>query len=195
MAAEAIRRFRSHSPEATEALGEALGRVVPAGTVLALVGDLGAGKTAFTRGLARGLAVEEAVTSPTFTLMHEAEGRLPFFHFDAWLAGREAAFLSGGAAELLGGEGVAVVEWADRVPSYLPRPRLELRLAHVSAKIRDLELALVSPPEGALEREAALAEALRGCLEGIGALPDLDELSESDDRPEPAGPGCVAGGG
>ncbi|MDF1797892.1 MAG: tRNA (adenosine(37)-N6)-threonylcarbamoyltransferase complex ATPase subunit type 1 TsaE [Planctomycetota bacterium] len=120
----------SHSVEATEALAEALGRLAVPDTVFALDGDLGTGKTAFTRGLARGLDVTEPVSSPTYTLMHSYPGRLELYHFDAWMEGREAAFLDGGGAEWLHAGGVAVVEWASRVLAWLPEQRLEVELLH-----------------------------------------------------------------
>ncbi|MEX1023835.1 MAG: tRNA (adenosine(37)-N6)-threonylcarbamoyltransferase complex ATPase subunit type 1 TsaE [Planctomycetota bacterium] len=136
-----VRSFHSGSTEATEAFGAALGRRLTAGHVLALVGELGAGKTTLVRGLARGLGVAaDDVSSPTFALMHEYEGRLPVRHFDAWMAGREALFLEGGGAELLGGEGVALIEWADRIEPWLPPTHLCLAIAHVSASERSLRL-------------------------------------------------------
>ena len=77
--------FITNSPEETEKIGAAIGKIIPAGTVLAYRGDLGAGKTAFTRGLARGLGFTEAVTSPTYTIVNEyLGGRLPLFHFDMY---------------------------------------------------------------------------------------------------------------
>ena len=93
MATDLRRTFRSRSAEETAALGEALGRRLGQGAVIALDGELGAGKTVFVQGLARGLGVEEPVTSPSFTLMHEHAGRLTLHHFDAWMTGREVAFL------------------------------------------------------------------------------------------------------
>ena len=75
--------YRTETPQETEALGEALGRVLPPGSVVAYTGGLGAGKTAVTRGLARGLGIQDRVTSPTYTIVNEYEGgRLPLFHFD-----------------------------------------------------------------------------------------------------------------
>jgi len=113
----------------TEALGEAFGREVRPGDVLALVGDLGSGKTAFVRGLARGMGSTDRVSSPTYTLMAEyGSGRLPLHHFDAYLAEKEMRFLRSGALEYFYGEGVAVVEWGDRIEADLPSDRLEIRL-------------------------------------------------------------------
>ena len=128
-------RLVSRSPEATEALGEALGARLAAGCVVALDGDLGAGKTTLVRGLARGLGVAEGVASPTYTLMHAYDGRVPVYHFDAWMQGREEAFLEGGGAEWLEAGGVALVEWADRVADWLPAARLSVRIEHARSPL------------------------------------------------------------
>lgn len=149
------RRFLSHGEVGTEALASALGAAVPPGTVIALSGDLGAGKTCFVRGLARGLGLEDCVASPTYTLMQAYEGgRLPLYHFDAWMEGREKAWLAEGGGAWLRGEGVAVVEWAGRVAEWLPEPRIELALRHVSLNERLLDLTVTGPagpPRAALE--------------------------------------------
>lgn len=174
MAAEVVRswRFVSTAPGVTEALGETLGALAPPGLVVALDGELGAGKTCFARGFARGLGVRGAVTSPTFTLLHEhepGERGIPLYHFDAWMAGREASFLEDGGAEMLGGGGVALVEWARRVEAWLPEPRLALELAHLGAdrpEARGVVLALVGA--GADELGGALG--LPGALAGLGGL-------------------------
>ena len=100
----------------TEALGERLGRVVEHGAVLALSGDLGAGKTQFVRGLARGLGVTARVHSPTFTLVNEyGGGRLKLFHLDLYRLETPAQILSAGIEEFLAPDGVAVIEWAERI--------------------------------------------------------------------------------
>ncbi|MAF65665.1 MAG: tRNA (adenosine(37)-N6)-threonylcarbamoyltransferase complex ATPase subunit type 1 TsaE [Planctomycetes bacterium] len=136
-----VRSFLSRSPEQTEALGACLGEVLEAGAVLALCGDLGSGKTCFARGVARGLGVEEPVTSPTFALLATYEGRLPLQHFDAWMEGRGRALLADGAGDCLGAEGVAVIEWAERVEEWLPREHLRVELNHNNARERLLTLA------------------------------------------------------
>ncbi|MEM9380916.1 MAG: tRNA (adenosine(37)-N6)-threonylcarbamoyltransferase complex ATPase subunit type 1 TsaE [Planctomycetota bacterium] len=178
------RNLTSHDPEATVALAAALGRALPAGVTLALDGDLGAGKTTFVRGLAAGLGIDEGVASPTYTLMQSHDGgRLPLYHFDAWMEGREKAFLADGADELLGRDGVAVVEWADRVGEWLPRPRLSVRLAHLDVERRRIRIEVVvgaeeagpGPLQGALE-------ALLGSLElPEGVVEDAPGRSENEE--------------
>lgn len=101
----------------TEALGERLGHVLSAGSVVAYTGDLGAGKTAFTRGLARGLGVPWRVTSPTFTIVNEYEGgRLPLFHFDMYRLGGAEELYDIGWEDYLGRGGVCAVEWSEHIP-------------------------------------------------------------------------------
>lgn len=106
---------------ATVEAGASLSANLRAGDVIALIGGLGAGKTHFTMGLVRGLGSDEAVTSPTFTLVHEYRaGRLPVFHFDFYRIERETELLNIGWDEYLDAGGVCVVEWADRFPALLP---------------------------------------------------------------------------
>lgn len=109
-------QYRTNSPVETERLGQALARTLCAGAVVAFTGDLGAGKTAFTRGLARGLGVTGQVTSPTFTIVNEYEGnRLPLFHFDMYrLSGSDELFDIGWEDYLARG-GVCAVEWSENI--------------------------------------------------------------------------------
>jgi len=108
--------FISHSPAATESLGEAWGRAAQSGLVIALSGDLGAGKTQLVRGLACGLGVTARVHSPTFTLVNEyGGGRLKLFHLDLYRLETAAQILSAGVEEFLSPDGVAVIEWAERL--------------------------------------------------------------------------------
>ena len=108
--------FTSHSPADTEALGERFGRAAQRGLVLALIGDLGAGKTQFVRGLARGLGCAGRVHSPTFTLVNEyGGGRLTLFHLDLYRLETREQILSAGIEEYLTPDGVSVVEWAERI--------------------------------------------------------------------------------
>ena len=108
--------FISHSPAETEALGERWGRVAQCGLVIALSGDLGAGKTQLVKGIARGLGVTARVHSPTFTLVNEyGGGRLKLFHLDLYRLETPAQILSAGIEEFLSPDGVAVIEWAERL--------------------------------------------------------------------------------
>jgi len=106
----------SHSPAETEALGEAWGRAAQRGLVIALSGDLGAGKTQLVKGLARGLGISSRVHSPTFTLVNiYSGGRLPLFHLDLYRLETRAQLLSAGIEEYLQPDGVTVIEWAERL--------------------------------------------------------------------------------
>ena len=108
--------FITNSPEETEALGAALGKRLPAGTVIAYRGDLGAGKTAFTRGLARGLGCTEQVTSPTYTIVNEyLGGRLPLFHFDMYRLSSADDLFDIGWEDYLDRGGVCAVEWSENI--------------------------------------------------------------------------------
>ena len=108
--------YITDSVEQTEALGAALGRSVPGGTVIAFRGGLGAGKTAFTRGLARGLGCTETVTSPTYTIVNEyTTGRLPLFHFDMYRLSSPEDLFDIGWEDYLERGGVCAVEWSENV--------------------------------------------------------------------------------
>ena len=108
--------FISHSPAETEALGEKFGHAARGGLVIALAGDLGAGKTQFVKGLARGLEISARVHSPTFTLVNEyGGGRLKLFHLDLYRLETAEQIFAAGVEEFLSPDGVAVVEWADRI--------------------------------------------------------------------------------
>lgn len=112
--------YRSNSEQDTEALGSRLGERLKPGTVIAYTGDLGAGKTAFTRGLARGLGISGQVTSPTFTIVNEYEGgRLPLFHFDMYRLGSADELFDIGWEDYLARGGVCAVEWSENVDEAL----------------------------------------------------------------------------
>lgn len=122
------------------AFGEALGVKLGPGDVVALLGDLGAGKTTMTKGIALGLGVESEIHSPTFTLIHEHNGRVPLYHVDLYrLTGDvDVEFL--GIEEYVYGEGVMVIEWADRAPRLLPPERIEITLRLVGDEERELHI-------------------------------------------------------
>ena len=109
-------KYITHSPEETQALGSALAAVLQPGTVLAYTGDLGAGKTAFTRGIARGLGIREPVTSPTYTIVNEyPQGRLPLFHFDMYRLTSSEDLWDIGWEDYLQRGGICCVEWSENV--------------------------------------------------------------------------------
>ena len=113
-------QFITKSPAETEAVGAALGKIIKAGTVIAYRGDLGAGKTAFTRGLARGLGCKELVTSPTYTIVNEyLGGRLPLFHFDMYRLRSSDDLWDIGWEDYLDRNGICAVEWSENVEDAL----------------------------------------------------------------------------
>ena len=115
--------FITNSPQETEALGQKLGQILPAGTVIAYRGDLGAGKTAFTRGLARGLGIQDPVTSPTYTIVNEyLGGRIPLFHFDMYRLHSADDLFDIGWDDYLERQGICAVEWSENVAEALEDP-------------------------------------------------------------------------
>lgn len=129
---------RTSSPEETEKLGALLGSLAAAGDVICLYGPLGAGKTVLARGIGRGLGVKTRITSPTFVLIHEHRGRLPLYHGDAYRLAGADEFLAAGVEEYLYGDGVTVIEWAEKILSILPRERLDIFLRSEGEKERVL---------------------------------------------------------
>ena len=121
--------FELFSPEDTFTLGEEMGRAAKPGQVYALYGDLGAGKTLFAQGFAHGLGITEAVASPTFTILQVyEEGRLPLYHMDVYRLGDPDELVDIGGEEYLFGQGVCLIEWADKVEELLPPETIRLTL-------------------------------------------------------------------
>lgn len=146
------------SIEETMALGETLAARCGPGSVLALYGDLGTGKTHLVKGIARGLGISPSIVrSPTFTLLCTyEEGRLPLYHFDAYRVQDPDEFVELGAKEYVYGDGITCIEWADRVKTVIPDDALHLRLTHVAPSQRrfellDLSSLLNSDPPGNLQ--------------------------------------------
>lgn len=116
-----MREILIRNEEETKAFGMKLGKSLKPGSVIALIGDLGTGKTALTKYIAKGLGIGEMVTSPTFTIISEYySGRLPLFHFDFYRLESSEDLFETGAEEYFGAGGVTVIEWADRMPEILP---------------------------------------------------------------------------
>lgn len=135
--------IRTVSPAETAALGEKLGGLLQSGDVICLTGVLGAGKTCFAQGVARGLGVSEAVNSPTFTLIKEYRGRLPFYHIDVFRLSGAGEMEDLGYEEYFYGEGVTLVEWADRILPLLPSERLDLLLSERAGAENEREIEFI----------------------------------------------------
>jgi tRNA threonylcarbamoyladenosine biosynthesis protein TsaE len=120
--------IRTGSPDATRALAAALGPLLEPGDVVSLVGGLGAGKTAFAQGVAQGLGVEGPVTSPTFTIVQEYEGRLPVAHVDVYRLDTVQDLYDLGFDEVIDDGRVTIVEWGDRIAQALPADHLVVRI-------------------------------------------------------------------
>jgi tRNA threonylcarbamoyladenosine biosynthesis protein TsaE len=127
---------KTRSAGETRALGRAIGREAAAGTLLALVGPLGAGKTQLAKGVAEGLNIQTVVNSPTFILMNEHVGRLRLFHVDAYRLSDPEEALAAGLLDERQGAGVTVIEWADRLAGWLPEDRLDIELQLVPGEER-----------------------------------------------------------
>jgi tRNA threonylcarbamoyladenosine biosynthesis protein TsaE len=130
----------SGSAAETQALGERLGSRLGRGDVVACVGPLGAGKTCFLQGLARGLDVTGEVTSPTFVLVNHYRGRFPVYHVDAYRAGSLTELLDLGLEEMLYGEGVTLIEWADKLTPLLPPRTITATITGLGDEPREIEL-------------------------------------------------------
>jgi tRNA threonylcarbamoyladenosine biosynthesis protein TsaE len=116
-----VATFISNSPAETEAIGRQLAEHATVGFVLALRGELGSGKTLFTKGFVAGMRSNAAVSSPTFTIVHEyCDGRLPVYHFDFFRVENRQSLVRLGLDDYFFGDGVSVIEWADRFPEFIP---------------------------------------------------------------------------
>ena len=132
--------LRSDAVERTRAIGRRIGEAAAPGTVLALVGELGAGKTQLAKGVAEGLGVPSVVNSPTFVLMNEHAGRLRLYHIDAYRLDDPEDAIASGLIDERQADGVVVVEWADRIRDWLPTNRIEVEIRTPSAAEDSREL-------------------------------------------------------
>ena len=131
--------------EETEALGERLASSLEPGDILALYGELGAGKTCLVRGIARGLGIDEgSVASPSFTLINEYPGRVPLVHLDGYRLDSAEAFEELGLEDYFEGEGVLVIEWAEKVPN-LPEERIDIAIQWVDENRRHFRISARGP--------------------------------------------------
>ena len=128
------------SPEETQKLGVRIGELALPGDVFLLTGELGAGKTCLTQGIAWGLGIKEYALSPTFVIMRELYGRLPLYHIDLYRLDRIEESLDLGLDDYLYGKGVCVVEWADKALSILPEKHLLIKIGYLSDTDRSLRI-------------------------------------------------------
>lgn len=139
-------RFESRSPEETQRIGEALGAVLGPGDVVACVGELGAGKTCFLQGVARGLGVAEPATSPTFVLINQYQGRCPVYHVDAYRTESLTEILDLGVEEILWGDGVTIIEWGEKLLPLLPARSIVVRIEGLGEEPREIMLEGLAEP-------------------------------------------------
>ena len=145
----------SHSPEQTQKLGANIGELALAGDTFLLMGKLGAGKTCFTQGIARGLNIEENAASPSFVVVRELQGRLPLYHMDLYRLDHIEEIVELGLDDYLYGNGVCVVEWAEKGLSVLPTEHLLIEINYLSDTERSFQL----KPRG--KRYLTIAEQLK----------------------------------
>ncbi|MEK6759201.1 MAG: tRNA (adenosine(37)-N6)-threonylcarbamoyltransferase complex ATPase subunit type 1 TsaE [Deltaproteobacteria bacterium] len=136
-----ITRHITSSPEETEAIGALVAKTFVSGDMVGLIGDLGAGKTRFVRGVAQGLGVKGLVKSPSFTLVNVYEGgRIPLYHIDLYRLGSSDELYSAGIEEYIYGDGVSVIEWADSIPDLLDVCTIVIRLSSLGDERRSIEI-------------------------------------------------------
>lgn len=129
--------IKTNSEEETLLLAQNLAKLLKPGDVITLNGDLGSGKTTFTKGLAVGLGIEQMITSPTFTIIKEYDGELPLYHMDAYRLEHSEEDI--GFAEYFYGDGISVVEWSQFIEDFLPEERLNIVIEYVSDNVRRLK--------------------------------------------------------
>jgi tRNA threonylcarbamoyladenosine biosynthesis protein TsaE len=137
-------RYHAGSVGETVELGKKLGKILQKGDNVCLTGGLGTGKTALTGGIAAGLGIGGYITSPTFTIVNEYEGRLPLYHFDVYRIGSPGEMFDTGYDEYISGDGVTVIEWADIIKEILPDERIEINIEKNDIDNMDSRLITIS---------------------------------------------------
>lgn len=132
--------FVTHSAEETIQLGKKIGSLLQPGAIIAMEGNLAAGKTTITKGIAKSLGIEETITSPTFTLISEYAGKMPLYHMDVYRLDSCEDFINLGVEDLMYGDGVSIIEWSERVREELPKSTITLRLEIREDGGRDITL-------------------------------------------------------
>ena len=131
--------FKSESPEETQALGERLGKILKQGDVIALIGDLGTGKTCLTQGIARGIGIapDAVVNSPSYILINEYTGSIPIYHIDLYRLENSEEIAELGLSEYMEGNGICIIEWAERMTDALPDTCIQIRITIADATVSD----------------------------------------------------------
>lgn len=134
--------FRTESPEETQNLGEKLGKTLQRGDVIALIGDLGTGKTCLTQGIARGvgLALNEVVSSPSYILINEYNGQIPIYHIDLYRLETAAEIAELGLSEYIEGDGICIIEWAERMADGLPDTCIKINMTWEGENNRSIKM-------------------------------------------------------
>lgn len=140
--------YHSNSPKETENIAKMFAKSLVCGDVVTLDGDLGAGKTAFVQGLASALGVEDCVSSPTFTIVNCYNGKVPLYHFDVYRIEESDEMYDVGFEEYVGGDGVAVIEWAEKISDILPVPRYEIKINKDMSKHDDYRIITIERIDG-----------------------------------------------
>ncbi len=132
-----MQKFITKSPEETERLAERIANTLEGTELIAMFGDLGAGKTAFTRGLAKGLGIDDGVSSPTFALVHEYSGKYTVYHFDMYRVTSWDDLYTTGFFDYMD-SGVMVIEWSENIVDFLPENRINITIKHLSENEREI---------------------------------------------------------
>ncbi len=139
-----MQQLISHSEQETNKIGQAIAEKLKKGDVICLTGDLGTGKTTLSKAIAKGLGIRETVTSPTYTIVHEYEGEIPFFHFDVYRIDDINEMYEIGFEEYLAGDGICLIEWAERITDILPEDCIWIYMDY-GQKIEDRILRINKP--------------------------------------------------
>jgi tRNA threonylcarbamoyladenosine biosynthesis protein TsaE len=166
--------IQTGSASETTRIGKSVGNQLLPGDVVALAGELGAGKTQFIKGLAAGVGIENStyISSPSFTLIHEYPGKMPFYHVDLFRLGREKEAEELGLEVYFQGSGITAVEWADKIPSLLPDEILFVSIAYIDKNIRSLEIT------GKGKRYLNLVDQIQSSELGVGSPEEKRENSK-----------------
>lgn len=181
-----IWEIKSRSVEETEALGEALGQAAKSGDVITLDGDLGAGKTAFTRGLARGMGLRSRVTSPTFTIVNEyndANGVAKLFHFDTYRLSSSDDFYDAGLDEYFDRDGVCAIEWSSVIEDALPEDRIAISISGTGDE-RTIKICYSAKDQGKIDEVKKQLDMKYTEIEKAEESENADESEKADEAEE-----------